>query len=218
LTSEVGIMESAVINTSLHAEYAAGNLGRVMSLVVACHADLNPEARKEISLFEGAAGEMLEHTGGVPVSQKCWESLCARLDDTQPIKPGSRIVLPWTPAPLQHFMAANNIHDLRWRRYGTTLRICNLLKEGEASCHLIAVAPGKKLPRHTHKGLEMVLVLQGGMRDGRGEFLRGDMAVSDESIEHTPETLPGEECICLVATHGDVKFTGRLGSLLNLLT
>ena len=67
---------------------------------------------------------------------------------------------------------------------------------------------GKRIPRHRHDGLEAVLVLQGGLDDTLGHYLRGDVAVADEEFAHAPVADPNEECIYFVAREGTIRYTG----------
>ena len=79
---------------------------------------------------------------------------------------------------------------------------------------LLKMKGNAKVPRHTHDGVELALVLDGGFHDDMGTFLRGDLAVGDASIRHTPIADP-EGCLCLSLTLGSLKLTGPVGWLLH---
>jgi ChrR Cupin-like domain len=51
---------------------------------------------------------------------------------------------------------------------------------------LTRVAAGRAMPRHTHAGAELTLVLSGGLSDGAGHFQRGDVDSADASTDHQP--------------------------------
>lgn len=55
------------------------------------------------------------------------------------------------------------------------------------------------VPRHSHRGGEMVCVLKGAYIDGAAIFGPGDFAYNDDSVEHRPRATGDEECICLIA-------------------
>ena len=63
----------------------------------------------------------------------------------------------------------------------------------------------------------MILVLSGGFRDRCRQFLRGDVAISDESVDHRPLVDQDGGCVCLSVTDAPLRFTGPFGWLLNLV-
>ncbi len=79
---------------------------------------------------------------------------------------------------------------------------------------LIKVPPGGSVPPHTHKGKEMMLVLEGGFDDGVGRYDAGDFIVSDKTIHHHPKADPKEGCVCLIVLQGYLDFSGPMGRLL----
>lgn len=64
---------------------------------------------------------------------------------------------------------------------------------------LIAMQPGCGYPRHRHRGVEEVLVLQGGYADEHGEHRRGSMVRYPDGSTHSPRALPGDCCVLLAA-------------------
>jgi putative transcriptional regulator len=71
-----------------------------------------------------------------------------------------------------------------------------------------------ELPDHSHKGLEMTMVLQGAFSDEVAHFERGDIEIGDDKLTHTPKADPGELCICLVATQAPLVFNNWLPKIL----
>jgi putative transcriptional regulator len=61
--------------------------------------------------------------------------------------------------------------------------------------------------------MELTLVLQGAFADAEESFARGDVEISDETVEHTPTVLAGEDCICLSATEAPLRFRGLIPRL-----
>ena len=68
---------------------------------------------------------------------------------------------------------------------------------------LVWAQPGAKTPAHRHLGDEVILVLQGVLRDEYGSYSAGQICRSREGSTHTEEVLPGEECFCYVVYYGD---------------
>ena len=84
---------------------------------------------------------------------------------------------------------------------------------GGARTYLLRVGPGMSIPRHTHRGSELICVLKGGYADGGAVHGPGDFAESDDSVEHTPVITTDGECVCLVFADGRLvprDWVGRL--------
>ena len=62
------------------------------------------------------------------------------------------------------------------------------------------------MPTHSHRGLELTLVLCGAFSDATGSYSRGDLQEADEDLEHQPHAAPGEDCICLAVTDAPLRF------------
>ena len=72
---------------------------------------------------------------------------------------------------------------------------------------LIRMQPGCRSPAHRHKGLEEVLILQGGYRDDRGLHGAGDYVVNDAGSVHRPTALDVEDCVMFAVAHGGIELT-----------
>jgi putative transcriptional regulator len=83
---------------------------------------------------------------------------------------------------------------------------------------MLRIAPGKKLPRHGHTGTELTLVLAGSYSDELGRFARGDAAETDDDIVHEPLSGRDEDCICLIATEGPLKFESLVARVFQRFT
>ncbi len=82
---------------------------------------------------------------------------------------------------------------------------------------LLCIDAGRAIPSHTHGGLEMTLVLSGGFRDARGHYTVGDVCTADGSVDHRPVADSHEDCICFAVVEAPMRFTGRVGRLLNFI-
>src|SRR5206468_12915705 len=65
--------------------------------------------------------------------------------------------------------------------------------------YLLRVGAGMRVPRHTHRGMEMVCVLKGAFGDGEIIYGPGDFACSDDAVVHAPQIGAEGECVCLIA-------------------
>ena len=75
---------------------------------------------------------------------------------------------------------------------------------------MLWIKPGRKMPSHTHDGIELTLVVDGAFSDTQGRFGRGDIAIGDEDLDHRPIAEGGRPCICYAVLDGSVRLTGSL--------
>ena len=116
------------------------------------------------------------------------------------------------PAPALDFAA---LASGRWRRVAPGIAIMKLLPRDatDSRLDLIRVAPGRALLTHGHTGPETTCVLSSTYTDGTGSFAAGDCVEADTTLNHTPRALPGEDCVCLIATTHHLRPHGWLGRL-----
>lgn len=188
--------------------YAAGVLPRAFDLVVATHVSLSDEARVRLAGFEAVGGAMLDDMDTADVSEDSLEQTMARIAGMAPT-PRNRPARGIFPAPLRQLVGGDE-DAVKWRSLGMGARQSVICSDKDATARLIYIPAGQAMPQHTHRGLEMTLVLKGAFRDEDGVYARGDIEVADQQVDHTPVAEPGEDCICLIATDGRLKFNGLL--------
>ena len=115
------------------------------------------------------------------------------------------------PGPLA---AALRAKKPKWKKLGGGVSQCIIDMDREGSARLLHIPAGKPVPEHSHGGLELTLVLQGGFSDETGHFDIGDVEVADGELEHIPTADPGEDCICLAATDAPLRFSGLVPRIL----
>ena len=98
------------------------------------------------------------------------------------------------------------ISALPWRPAGRSLQVARLRAEDEQRLWLIKAAPGTVLPRHSHSGSELTLVLKGAFFSGDTIYSAGDIEDADESTDHQPVVTRDGECLCLAVTEGPLRF------------
>lgn len=204
------------IDPELLMDYAAGSLSEPVGLVVATHVALCAECQDHVRAFEAIGGSLIEQVVPVSVSETLLEATLARLDE--PARPASRPRAPdiVLPAPLQAYVGGA-VDQLRWRRVSPSLAEVKLAVGPRGfKTSLMRVRAGRRMPRHTHGGNEMVLVLAGGFSDDTGHYRRGDVAVADTNLTHRPIADEGEDCLCLAVVQGGLRLTGPIGAVINL--
>jgi putative transcriptional regulator len=120
------------------------------------------------------------------------------------------------PPSLRQFVGSD-FEDVKWRSIGQGIKqsVITVGSAGEATLQLWPA--GRHTPSHGHLGFEAVLVLKGGFSDGTGEYRRGDIAVADETLEHKPIALPGEDCAVFIVREAPVKVFGTMNRFVQML-
>lgn len=201
-------------------DYAAGSLPEPLSLVVATHLALSPESRAAVADYEAIGGALLETIEPVDVADDALAAVMARLErpGEEPIEVSAQPVREHNdglPRPLADYLAGD-LDSLPWRTVMRGLEEADVeTGDNRFKTRLMRIAPGTAMPRHSHAGTEVTLVLKGAFSDEDGHYGRGDVQVADEGLDHRPVAEEGEPCICLVVTDAPVRLTGPVGRWLN---
>ncbi len=200
------------LSDQLLSDYAAGNLPQAFAVVVAAHVSICAECRAAVEAEEALGGAVLEGSGGTALSDGALDRALAALDTPPP--PAGPRASGIFPAPV---MAALDGRPPQWRMLGGGVRQQILIAAPEGSLRLLYIPPGRAVPEHGPRGLEMTLVLQGSFADSAGRFARGDVECADGDTDHQPVAGAGEPCICLAATDAPLRFRALLPRLLQPL-
>ena len=197
------------------AAYAAGTLPEAFSLVVASHASLCDQCRATIQSYEAVGGAVLEQVDHATLSPDALAATMARISlgdgATAPMPAPERKTI--FPKPLMSYVGGGP-DRVKWRRVGGGVKQAILPCDGEATARLIYIPAGAAMPDHSHRGMELTMVLQGAFSDDGDRFQRGDVEMGDDSLWHIPVADPGEDCICLAATSAPLRFKGWVPRLL----
>lgn len=186
--------------------YAAGQLPEAFNLVVATHVSLCDECRAQLASYDAVGGALIEDQGDVEMAEAALEAVMARIEGmpqaTQraPMRPAGIF-----PAPLADYVGGD-LGAVKWRSIGRGVKQAILPTGSDASARLLYIPAGMAVPDHGHRGMELTLVLQGAFADANDRFGRGDLEIADESLEHTPVAMAGQDCICLAATDAPLRF------------
>ncbi|MFE3836538.1 ChrR family anti-sigma-E factor [Pseudogemmobacter sonorensis] len=190
--------------------YASGNLPEPFAVVVAAHVSLCDECRAMAEAQDMVGGALLDRQAEVALSQGARARLMAALDHAPPPAPGPRASGIF-PAPVMQVLDG---HPPQWRMLGGGIRQQILSADRTGSLRLLYIPPGRAVPEHGHRGLELTLVLQGSFSDSEGRFGRGDVECAHDEIDHQPIAGQGEPCICLAATDAPLRFHAMIPRLL----
>ena len=199
-------------------EYAAGRFAEPFAVLIAAHLTLCPTCRRSVAEFEALGGLAIEAAPAVDMAAGSLDAVLARLDEPEPLEL-RRTIPPATgefsrlPIPLRAFVGAAP----RWKKVIRGLDEAEIgTGRGNVRARLMRIAPGCAMPRHTHGGREMLIVLDGGYSDEIGVYDVGDVAVADRDVVHKPIADPDEGCLCFAVTDARLKLTGPIGRVLNL--
>lgn len=196
----------------LFAAYAAGQVPCAVHALVASHLEISPENRAFVaSLEESLAQELTVDRPCSAVRARearldaifCCDQLAGKTSCDSDI-----------PRALRHYLG-RCVDDMPYRTLLPGIRECRIDGEGGFSAMLYRIAPGKKIPQHSHEGTEITLVLRGGFSDETGHYVRGDIAMADGDVDHIPVADRGEECVCFAVLDAPLRLTGPVGRLLN---
>jgi len=191
--------------------YSAGSLDPARHALVASHLLLNPQNCRFVRAVESnVASQLALAPGGAPVARR--DARLAAIFDAVDAPPMQREVLgeQVLPSPLRRFLGCR-LDDVSWSFVVPGVRECRLGDVGRGSVSLLRVKAGRRLPQHTHEGSEITLVLAGAFADPLGRYGRGDIAIADSEIDHSPVVESEEECICFAITDAPLVLTGPFG-------
>jgi len=104
---------------------------------------------------------------------------------------------------------------LKWKKVAGGISEAQLFIDNETQCEFIYMAPGGKVPVHTHQGSETTLVLEGSFEDELGEYKTSDFIIRDAQHNHQPRSKEG--CLCFSVLDSPLQFTEGLARLMNPL-
>ena len=216
-------MPNHFIDELILSEYTSGSLGEGQSAIVAAHLTLCPESRKMANLLDTIGAVTFESNASSSSSNdssknilndSTLQKVLKNIENTEQIDSPNTIsknMNDFIPKPINEKLPSH-YSDLKWKRMGKSIRYINLdVKESDVSMKLLKIAPGTKIPGHSHEGNEYTLVLSGKFSDKFGSYERGDVTVRDEQDTHEPFVDGDSECVCVILTEGPLKYKGLVG-------
>jgi putative transcriptional regulator len=197
--------------------FAAGTLDLGQHVAVATHLTGCSHCRDTMHLMEHVGGAVLAALCPTPMSGSAFARTEARLHQPFASEPSSVQLepkalddIPGLPA----FVRRYSTTPWKWIAPGVRLRPIRLPADSDTRVFLLKSSPGTKMLQHTHTGTEMTCVLTGSFSHQGGHYGPGDFDLGDDSVDHNVMVGPGEDCICLVAMHGELRLAGLMGTLI----
>ncbi len=202
-------------------DYASGAITGGTAVLIAAHLTLCPLCRRKVTEMEAIAGAMMASAtprSGASVDGAWTVPLRDLVRGTQPPKPDLARFDPVLPKPLYDAVGLP-FEAIPWNPLLSGVQEYVLFHDGdEDEARLLVIAPGRAMPRHTHEGQELTLVLSGAFSDATGYYGPGDVAVADETVDHSPVAEDGSVCICFAVNEGPLHLTGPVGRILSFFT
>lgn len=211
--------------SELYSAYASGRLSPPFALMVETQAAIRADIRRDLELSDAIAGAMLEDEEPTMMSPNAFETALRAIDSTENGEDRAVRAAVGASAGLQELIslpeplrekALEACEARGWRRLTDGVQRLDLGSNPSIHAHLYRIEPGASVPRHSHHGDELSLVIQGGFSDAGGSYGPGDIARQTPDDTHQPVADDDGPCLVLAVSKGGLKFTGLLGVLQRL--
>jgi len=194
-------------------DYAAGALSPAAAALMAAHLEMRPDAARTVAALEAVGGDALERAPARPMAARAQEVIL-KAPHRSAMGGFRRAPAPDVPRAIARLFPDGS-EEMAWKtRWPGLFYINSPLAPG---ARLIRAKPGATLPRHSHDGSEITLVLTGGFSDGAAHYGPGDIALADADTEHELRIDDDAECLCFTAIDGGLRLSGAMGAVLSLV-
>jgi putative transcriptional regulator len=151
---------------------------------------------------------MFETLAPQQVDDGLLESVMSRLDERPPLSYDTAGSDGGGHQVLLQRLVAGSYDQLDWDRVSSDLRVSRLRTgDRDNEFALYHIKAGGSIPRHTHRGTELTLVLEGSFSDEEGVYQEGDFLIRDAESVHTPTAARTGDCICIGVLDAPIRFT-----------
>jgi putative transcriptional regulator len=219
-------LETALRNCSHHpkdqslAAFAAGRMDEARGVVIATHLSRCARCREQVRDYETIGGLLLADESPAPMRDSALDSFWLRAGE-QDRTPARSLSHAANDAPIAlaaplSFYLKDGVDGVEWRSVAPGIAQHVIPAKGyrPGVLRLLKIAPGVKLPKHTHGDEEFTLILRGAYEDEFGRFEEGDLADLDRDDTHAPVARGDEACICLIATSAPLVFKDLVGKVM----
>lgn len=194
------------MSEALLTAYATGSLPEAFALVAATHLSMCDECRALAESLDAVGGTLIERQSAERLAPGALDAVMARIAEAPPAAPRRTApVRGVLPGPVRDYVGGD-VDAVKWRSVGMGVRQAVLKTAPGASARLLYIPAGAAMPEHSHRGMELTLVLSGAFEDESDRFGPGDVEIADDEVDHTPVADVGADCICLAATEGKLRF------------
>jgi putative transcriptional regulator len=196
-------------------EFVAGSLPLAQSACVSVHLHFCEYCQRQTRQLQELGSLMFDRLSPQQVDDSLLESVMGRLDEEPPLEYAQDASSDGGPVLVQRLMNGD-YEDLEWKRMNAALQISRLRTgDPEHEFALYHIKAGGSIPKHTHRGTELTLVLEGSFSDEEGVYQQGDFLLRDGEHTHTPTAAQSTDCICIGVLDAPIRFTPWNYRLLN---
>ena len=193
--------------------YSAGALPEALGVVASTHLERCAQCRDRLLDADRIGGVLMQQQRVDGPLEDTRTAMLALLDGepaTEIARASGDDVEKRDPDRLPlalHPWFGNSMRALRWKRVAPGVKRIRATGVEGGNLLLLRIAPGCRLPLHSHGGNELTMILDGAYDDMLGHFGPGDVADLDGETQHQPVTAPGVPCICVAATDAPLQFS-----------
>jgi putative transcriptional regulator len=204
-------------------QYSEGTLTPEVALVVAAHLDFCPHCQSLHRDIEADLACTLAQQPVAAAEGQDWQQMLDSILASPAAAPVSKTIASEVSLQVgeHQFKLPRSLQRIaekrsKWLSLGG-IATAKLPGTAEHHLSLLCIDTGTEVPLHTHKGLEITLVLAGEMVDEMGRYAAGDLIINTPDHTHTPRNLSDEPCLCLSVLTAPLEFKQGLTRLLNPL-
>jgi putative transcriptional regulator len=193
----------------LIAHYVSGCLPEPAHVLVGSHLAMQPSASRLATSFDDLAGDELHAVPPSPIVSS--DERLNAIFRSRPVIEAPRLADEGEDGQFPHFLesyAGRSLRDVPWKTKLPGLKQHVIERTSSIETSLLWARPGRALPHHRHKGLELTLVLHGEFHDHRGAFFEGDVSVADEAVIHRPVAGDNGPCLCFSVLMAPIALSG----------
>lgn len=196
-------------DTRLLNEYASGTLPLAQSVCLSLHLNYCEQCRRSHQQLQQLGSALFEELSPQQVDDSVLRTVLSRLDEEpEPLRySNGNAANDDCPALIQRLMH-DSYEDLEWKNISKKVHISRLhTGDVDNEFALYRIDAGASIPKHTHRGTELTLVLEGGFSDEEGHYEVGDFIMRDAQQQHTPTATQDRDCICIGVLDAPIRFT-----------
>lgn len=191
--------------------YSAGAVTPAFSILLQAHVAVCSRCRSELRKADelGAAFMFGEAHASVEGFSPPAHEVGARLEDN----------IEWSKDEIRDLpqffnqYIGTHLDSLNWITAGKGLKVCKLASRDDDRMWMLRAEPGTVLPKHSHSGSELTLVLKGAYFAEDAIYQVGDIEDATDETLHQPVVTADDECICIAAVDGPLQFSGLIPRL-----
>jgi len=188
--------------------YAVGGLTPSFNLLLQAHLSVCPQCRSVLKKADELGAQFMFGADDAPMGELTMPTPQVGAKTEQSVE-WSKDQSTDLSEFFDHYIGMH-LDSLKWMRAGKGLGVCRLTDTDEDKMLMLRAEPGTLLPKHSHNGSELTLVLKGAYFCEDTIFKVGDIEDADDSTLHQPVVTAEDECICIAAVDGPLKFSGML--------